>query len=57
MSKKRGKNILLRLVSTAGTGHFIVRKKNPKNITEKMLLRKYDPKARKHVDYKEAKIK
>ncbi len=50
-------NILIRLVSTANTGYFYVTKKNPKNITEKMSFKKYDPVARKHVEFKEAKIK
>ena len=47
----------IRLVSTEGTGYFYVTKKNPRNITEKLVLKKYDPKLRKHVDFKEAKIK
>lgn len=49
--------ILIRLVSTADTGFFYVTKKNPRNTTEKLQLRKYDPVARKHVLFKEAKIK
>lgn len=49
--------ILIRMVSTADTGYFYVIRKNPRNITEKMQLRKYDPVARKHVMFKEAKIK
>ena len=48
---------LIRMVSTADTGYFNVIRKNPRNITEKMQLRKYDPVARKHVMFKEAKIK
>ncbi|MGP1394333.1 MAG: 50S ribosomal protein L33 [Inquilinaceae bacterium] len=47
----------IRMVSTADTGYFYVTKKNPKTKTEKMTLRKYDPVARKHVEFKEAKIK
>lgn len=47
----------IRLVSTAGTGYFYVTKKNARTMTEKMVVRKYDPKARKHVEFKEAKIK
>jgi len=47
----------IRLVSTAGTGHFYTTDKNKKNTPEKMEMRKYDPVARKHVIYKEAKIK
>jgi large subunit ribosomal protein L33 len=48
--------ILIRLVSTAGTGHFYTTSKNPKTKTEKIEIKKYDPKIRKHVTYKEAKI-
>lgn len=47
----------IRLVSTAKTGYFYVTKKNPKTFTEKMVKRKYDPVIRKHVEFKEAKIK
>jgi large subunit ribosomal protein L33 len=49
--------IKIKLVSTAETGFFYVTKKNPRNITEKMTFRKYDPVVRKHVEFKEAKIK
>ena len=49
--------ILIKLVSTAETGFYYVTKKNPRNITEKLQLRKYDPVVRKHVMFKEAKIK
>lgn len=57
MSKKKSKNLLVRLVSTAGTGYFLVKKRNPKSLTEKLSFRKYDPKIRKHVEFKEEKIK
>ena len=43
--------------STADTGHFYVTKKNARTMTEKFAIKKYDPVARKHVEYKEAKIK
>lgn len=49
--------VLIKLVSTADTGFFYVKKKNPKKLTEKLSFRKYDPKARKHVEFKESKIK
>ena len=49
--------IQIRLVSTADTGFFYITKKNPRNSTEKMQMRKYDPVIRKHVMFKEAKIK
>ncbi len=47
--------IKIRLNSTAGTGHFYVTKKNARTMTEKMVVRKYDPVVRKHVEYKEGK--
>jgi large subunit ribosomal protein L33 len=47
----------IKLVSTAGTGFYYVTKKNPRTLTEKMVMRKYDPVARKHVEFKESKIK
>jgi large subunit ribosomal protein L33 len=49
--------VKIKLVSTADTGFFYVTKKNPRNTTEKMSFRKYDPVVRKHVEFKEAKIK
>ncbi len=47
----------IKLVSTAGTGYYYVTKKNPRTQTEKITMRKYDPVARKHVEFKEGKIK
>ena len=47
----------IKLVSSAGTGYYYVTKKNPRNQTEKLVFMKYDPVARKHVDFKESKIK
>ncbi|MDA0873143.1 MAG: 50S ribosomal protein L33 [Proteobacteria bacterium] len=47
----------IRLNSSAGTGHFYTTTKNKKTMTDKMEIKKFDPKARKHVIYKEAKIK
>jgi large subunit ribosomal protein L33 len=49
--------VKIKLVSTADTGFFYVTKKNPRTQTEKLSFKKYDPKVRKHVDFKEAKIK
>ncbi|MBS0457850.1 MAG: 50S ribosomal protein L33 [Proteobacteria bacterium] len=54
MATKRDK---IRLVSTAGTGHFYTTDKNKKTTPNKMEISKYDPVVRKHVPYKEAKIK
>jgi large subunit ribosomal protein L33 len=53
----KSKQSLIRMVSTADTGVFYVTTKNPKKTTEKLTLKKYDPVARKHVAFKETKIK
>jgi len=47
----------IKLVSSAGTGHYYTTTKNKRTMTDKLELKKYDPIARKHVLYKEAKIK
>jgi len=47
----------VKLLSTAGTGHFYVATKNKRLHPDKMNVKKYDPVVRKHVDYKESKIK
>ena len=49
--------IKVKLVSTADTGYYYVTKKNSRTMTEKMSVKKYDPVAKKHVEFKEAKIK
>jgi len=49
--------VKIRLVSTADTGYFYVTKKNTRTMTEKMSVKKYDPVVRKHVEFKESKIK
>jgi large subunit ribosomal protein L33 len=49
--------IKVKLVSTADTGYYYVTKKNSRTMTEKLAMKKYDPVARKHVEFKEAKIK
>ena len=49
--------ILIKLVSTADTGYYYVTKKNSRTMTEKLTKKKYDPIARKHVEFREAKIK
>tara|TARA_B100000949_G_C13950488_1_gene312680 strand:+ start:405 stop:560 length:156 start_codon:yes stop_codon:yes gene_type:complete len=46
----------IKLVSTAGTGHFYMTKKNKRNTTGKLERKKYDPVVRKHVIYKESKL-
>lgn len=52
-----GKRDKIRLISTANTGHFYTTDKNKKNTPGKMEFLKYDPVVRKHVEFKEAKIK
>jgi large subunit ribosomal protein L33 len=47
----------IKLVSSAGTGHYYTTTKNKRLHPEKMELLKFDPRARKHVAYKESKIK
>ncbi|GMR21017.1 MAG: 50S ribosomal protein L33 [Gammaproteobacteria bacterium] len=47
----------IKLVSSAGTGHFYTTTKNKRNMPDKMEMKKYDPRVRKHVMYKESKIK
>ena len=47
----------IKLVSTAGTGYFYTTTKNKRTMTEKLELKKFDPVVRKHVIFKEAKIK
>jgi large subunit ribosomal protein L33 len=55
MAKKN--TILIKLVSTAKTGFYYVARKNPKKLTRKLEFNKYDPVARKHVLFKEEKLK
>ncbi|MSP04771.1 MAG: 50S ribosomal protein L33 [Acetobacteraceae bacterium] len=49
--------VQIKLVSTADTGFFYVTRKNARTATGKMEMKKYDPVVRKHVPFKEAKIK
>jgi large subunit ribosomal protein L33 len=50
-------NIKIKLLSTADTGFFYVTSKNARTKTEKFTFKKYDPVVRKHVEFKETKIK
>ena len=50
-------SLKVKLVSSADTGHFYVTKKNSRTMTDKLVMKKYDPVARKHVEFREAKIK
>jgi large subunit ribosomal protein L33 len=47
----------IKLESSAGTGHFYTTSKNKKLMPEKMEIKKFDRVARKHVMYKETKLK
>ncbi|MEO8752385.1 MAG: 50S ribosomal protein L33 [Casimicrobiaceae bacterium] len=47
----------IKLESSAGTGHFYTTSKNKKNTPDKLEMKKFDPVARKHVAYKETKLK
>ena len=49
--------ILIKMVSSADTGYYYVTKKNPRTQTEKLEMRKYDPVVRRHVVFKEGRIK
>ncbi len=53
----KSNTIQIRLVSSAETGYFYVTRKNTRNTTGKLELKKYDPVVRKHVVFREAKIK
>lgn len=53
----KGTVIKIKLQSTADTGFYYVTKKNSRTKTDKITLKKYDPVARKHVEFKETKIK
>ena len=57
MAKKDGPRMLIRLESTAGTGYFYTTEKNRRNTEQKLERKKYDPVVRKHVIFKEKKIK
>ena len=50
-------SLKIKLVSSADPGHYYVTKKNARTMTEKLVLKKYDPIARKHVEFREGKIK
>ncbi len=47
----------IKLVSSAGTGHYYTTTKNKRNMPDKMTIKKFDPVVRQHVMYKESKIK
>lgn len=53
----KSNTILIKMVSTADTGYFYTTTKNPRTKTEKLEMRKYDPRVRKHVLFRESKMK
>lgn len=55
--KKSNAREKIKLVSTEGTGEYYTTVKNKKNTTDKLIMKKYDKKLRKHVDFKEDKVK
>jgi large subunit ribosomal protein L33 len=55
-AKKKRAAILFKLVSTAETGFYYVARRNPKKRPDKMEFKKYDPKVKKHVLFKEQKL-
>ena len=57
MGKSTDVRPIIKLKSTAGTGYTYVTRKNRRNDPDRLVMRKYDPVVRKHVDFKEAKIK
>ena len=57
MAKGKKDREKIKLVSTAGTGFYYTTTKNKKNTPDKFVFKKYDPVVRKHVEFKEAKIK
>lgn len=57
MAKKKLGQMLIKLVSQAGTGFFYVTRKNPRNVPYKLQLVKYDPRVNRHVLFTESKLK
>jgi large subunit ribosomal protein L33 len=50
-------SLKIKLVSSADPGHYYVTKKNSRTMTDKLVKKKYDPVAKKHVEFRETKIK
>ena len=55
MARAKDVRAIVRLVSTAGTGYAYVTKKSRRNDPDRLVLRKYDPAVRRHVDFREAR--
>ena len=56
MAKDKDVRPIIKLKSTAGTGYTYVTRKNRRNNPDRLVLKKYDPVVRKHVEFKESKI-
>jgi len=57
LTQKKLKTVMIKLVSAAGTGFFYLTRKNPLNITRKIVLRKHDPVVNRHVLFEEQKLR
>jgi large subunit ribosomal protein L33 len=57
MARGKGKTVAIKLTSTAGTGFFYTTRKNVSKTPDKIVLRKFDPVVRRHVLFREGKIK
>lgn len=57
MAKKAAATVLVKLLSSAGTGYFYVAKKNPRKLPGKLEFKKYDPRVRRHVLFSEVKLR
>ncbi|KAJ0402359.1 hypothetical protein P43SY_004592 [Pythium insidiosum] len=57
LRKGKARNVVIKMLSSAGTGFFYTTTKNPRNVQRKLTLRKYDPVVRQHVIFNETKIK
>ena len=54
---KKGPRQIIKMVSSADTGHCYFTEKNIRNTPDKLVQKKFDPKVRKHVEYREGKMK
>ncbi|KAK4536507.1 hypothetical protein CDCA_CDCA08G2532 [Cyanidium caldarium] len=57
MARGKANSVLIKLVSQAGTGYYYVARKNPRRTPEKMALIKHDPVVKRHVVFRESKLK
>lgn len=57
MAPRKGTTILIKLLSTAGTGFFYVKKKNPRTLPQKLEFVKFDPRVNRRVLFRETKLR